>query len=271
MEDADDVDARAVVLKRFSVDVDSYAELNAPVLARAAQPLLDALDLSGARRILDLGAGTGKMLAALRAQAPHASVVGVDFAEPMIRRARQDTGAPVAIMDVTRLGFAGAVADIAVSAFVLRFLPDPLWALREQRRVLARGGAAGVVVWGAGRDAPYETLLEKVLDEHGAAPYIGRSVLTDDALDDEDKLRAAMQVAGFAAPRTWTSELVSTFTAASFLDFAQRGLDRFRGRFNSLEGSARVQALDAAADQFIAAGLATGEDRTSVVYGIDTA
>lgn len=118
--------------------------------------LLDALDLSDARRILDLGTGTGLMLGSLRRPAPRAAVVGVDLAAPMVQRARRDTGAPVAVMDVTQLALAHGVADIAVSAFALRFLPDPGAALREQRLELASGGVAGVVVWGAGRDSAHE-------------------------------------------------------------------------------------------------------------------
>ncbi len=268
---ADDVDARSVVLERFSVDVDSYAELNAPLLAQAAQPMLDALDLSGADRILDLGAGTGLMLQSLRTQAPRAKVVGVDLAAPMLSRARRDTGAPVAVMDVTQLAVAEGVADIAVSAFVLRFLPDPAAALREQHRVLRSGGVAGVAVWGADRDAPHEALFDKVLDEHGAAPYTGGSVLTDEQLDDPAKLRAALRAAGFADARTWKGILAWTFTTQSYLDFAQRALDHFRQRLGTLDEQTRTRAIAAAAERLVAAGIATGEDQTSVVYGIGTA
>lgn len=83
-------------------------------------------------------------------------------------------------MDFTQLALAHSVADIAVSAFVLRFLPDPGAALREQRLELASGGVAGVVVWGRGLRLGARRLLDKVFDEHEAARYTGGSVLTDD-------------------------------------------------------------------------------------------
>jgi SAM-dependent methyltransferase len=266
----DAVDEMGAVLERFSVDVDSYAELNAPLLFRAAEPLLDAIDLTSAERIVDLGTGTGRLLRCLQERAPHASVVGTDLVMAMLQRAHEDTAAPVAAMDVTRLALGDSIADVAVSAFVLRFLTDPTEALREQHRVLRVGGVAGVVVWGTAADATHEALFDEVLDEHGAAPYVFGRPLTDKLLDDPDKLRAAMEAAGFPRPRTRAAELVWSFTAQSFLDYAQRALDHFRQRCASLDPQTRRRALRVAADRLVTAGLATGEDRSGVVYGIAT-
>ncbi|MGB9377695.1 MAG: methyltransferase domain-containing protein [Mycobacteriales bacterium] len=261
-------DKRSALIERFSARVDSYAELNAPLLRQAAQPLLDQLDLTGARRILDLGAGTGSILGWLAARAPQARCVGVDLSAAMLSRARRDTQAPVAAMDVARLALADGVADVAVSTFVLRFVPDPLVALREQRRILADGGVAGVAVWGAAEDSPHEALLDRILDENGADPFVSRVVLTDDTLHDPAKLRAAMVTAGFAEPHTWGGELVRPFTAQSFVDFAQRGLERFRQRLAGLDDQTRASVLTTAVEQLSEAGLATGEDRSPVVYGL---
>ena len=268
MDDAEE--GLGAVVRRFSVDVDAYAELNAPLLFRAAEPLLHAIDFAPAKRIVDLGTGTGRMLLALQERAPHASVIGTDVVQAMLQRAREDTGAPVAVMDVSRLALGDGVADVTFSAFVLRFLTDPIEALREQHRILRAGGVAGVVVWGAAEDAAHETLLDEVLDEHGAAPYVFGQPLTDNLLDDPDKLRTAMETAGFPNPRTWAAELVWSFTARSFLDFAQRALDHFRQRCASLDPQTRKQALRVAADRLATAGMATGEDRSGVVYGLAT-
>src|SRR6266436_1839273 len=97
---ADAADGHGAVVERFSVDVDAYAELNAPLLYRAAAPLLDAIDLASANRIVDLGTGTGRLLLSLQERAPQARVFGTDLVQAMLLRAREDTGAPVAAMDV---------------------------------------------------------------------------------------------------------------------------------------------------------------------------
>jgi trans-aconitate 2-methyltransferase len=43
-----------------------------------AEEVLALLDLNGARRILDVGCGNGKITAEIAARVPHATVLGVD-------------------------------------------------------------------------------------------------------------------------------------------------------------------------------------------------
>jgi SAM-dependent methyltransferase len=261
-------DDRAGVVERFSSDVDSYVELNAPLLARAAAPIVDAVDPPDEGLVVDLGTGTGLMLDLLRRRVPNAQVVGLDLVEAMLRRARADTGAPVVIGDVTRLPIADDSVAASVSAFVLRFLNEPGAALREQRRVLRPGGRAGVVVWGPAEDAPQEALLSAVLDEYGAPAYESPTPLTDVALDDSDKLAAALMTAGFAAPRAWQSEITTSYDADSFITFATRALDRYRQRLGGLSEPARAKALNSARQRLAAELPPSFDDVIPVVYAV---
>ena len=93
--------------------------------------------------VLDVGAGTGDMALALLHRWPGITVVGVEPAMEMMRLGRDKPGAlnvHWAQGDGLRLPFPDAHFDTAVSAFVLRNVPDVPTALAEQCRVVRPGG-----------------------------------------------------------------------------------------------------------------------------------
>jgi SAM-dependent methyltransferase len=100
------------------------------------------------RRVLDLGAGTGVAgRAALGAGAQ--SVVGADSALGMLRRC--GAGVRAVAADVTALPFRDGCFDVALAAFCLGHLADPVAGLREARRVAAGLAASS---FAAGWDHP---------------------------------------------------------------------------------------------------------------------
>jgi len=101
-------------------------------------------------RLLDLGTGTGRMLAVLGERA--AAMTGFDVNQDMLTlaRARQEEGAvPVHADlrqgDILALPVEDGVADGTVIHQVLHFLADPGAALAEAARVLVPGGRLLVV------------------------------------------------------------------------------------------------------------------------------
>ncbi len=94
-------------------------------------------------RVLDVGAGTGRLAAAVHANDPTRRVVGVDFALEMLRQA--DSGAQMAAGDAQRLPFADGEFDAVVSGFLVRNLSDTERGLREQVRVLRPGGMLAIL------------------------------------------------------------------------------------------------------------------------------
>ncbi len=116
----------------------------------AARDLL--VPASGARfeRLLDLGTGTGRMLAVLADRAE--AMVGFDTNQDMLAfaRARAEQGgvpghAELRQGDILALPVEDGGADAAVIHQVLHFLPDPGAALAEAARALAPGGRLLVV------------------------------------------------------------------------------------------------------------------------------
>ncbi len=101
----------------------------------------DLLDLRPGQRVLDVGCGTGVLLPAFaRLVSPGGHVVGIDYAEPLLRQARDRVEAAgiaelvtLQVADAHRLPFPDARFDAAHVERVLMHLDDPDAALRELR------------------------------------------------------------------------------------------------------------------------------------------
>ncbi len=109
--------------------------------------LLAMLAPAAARRVLDLGCGTGHFAVQLAARYADAAIVAVDIAEGMLRHAR--TGAPDHRIewvcgDAEQLPLAPASIGLVFSNLALQWCANPLPAFAEIARVLAPGGQAAI-------------------------------------------------------------------------------------------------------------------------------
>lgn len=122
-----------------------YDSLWSPVIRPPALSVIESLDLAGAARVLDVGAGTGALLGALRAAVPDGSILSVDPALQMLQHAHKHRGAVAALADAAALPFGTSTIDAVLLAYVLFHLLDPGAGLREAARVLRAGGRLGTV------------------------------------------------------------------------------------------------------------------------------
>jgi demethylmenaquinone methyltransferase/2-methoxy-6-polyprenyl-1,4-benzoquinol methylase len=96
-------------------------------------------------RVLDACCGTGDLAVAAR-KAGAGEVVGVDFSERMLERARRKAPEVEWIRaDVLALPFGDASFDAAVVGFGVRNVEDLAAGLKEFRRVLRPGGRLGIL------------------------------------------------------------------------------------------------------------------------------
>ena len=96
-------------------------------------------------RVLDAACGTGDLAVAdLRAGAT--AVVGLDFSEAMLSRARRKASQLEWVQgDMLEMPFADASFDAATVGFGIRNVADLELGLRELRRVLRRGGRLAIL------------------------------------------------------------------------------------------------------------------------------
>jgi ubiquinone/menaquinone biosynthesis C-methylase UbiE len=194
---------RRTVADHYSRNAERYATFENVRSRAQATPVLDALPLAGATRVLDVGTGPGTLLPELTRRSPRALVVGVDASEGALSRARRDLPHPLAVMDTNRLALTDESFDVVTFSFSLFHLPDPATGLGQAARVLRPGGAVGVVTHDAShpRDpAPATTLVESLLARFG--PDV-RPIPPFVEAVTEASARELLEAGGFVSVRTW--------------------------------------------------------------------
>ena len=220
---------------RYDAIADGYAEWWAPIHLPGTLALLDEMapDVeTGARRILDVGCGTGALAVAAVRRWPHIEVDAIDASSGMLRiaqrhassltRAERDRLALTQAL-ADRLPFDEAVFDLGVSAFVLQLVPSRYRALCEIRRVLRPGGRIRYVTWLRAEERfAADTVYDEVRLEIGLEP---RWDDDDESSSDTDDIAspgaavAQLRRAGFAEAQAHGSVLVHRFTPEGYVGF----------------------------------------------------
>jgi SAM-dependent methyltransferase len=156
MNRADDQAALASERRRaeWTERVERYARDAAPRTYPFAEALVALLPPAVGAHVLDLATGTGLVaVEAARRVGPRGSVLATDFLpawEPFVRStasAARVANVMFASMPAEALALPDESFDVAYCQFGLMFVPEPLRALREMRRVLRPGGRIGISVW----------------------------------------------------------------------------------------------------------------------------
>ena len=103
--------------------------------------------------VLDVGAGTGALAAAVAAAAPAGRVIGIDPSAAYVafaRAKRSNDRSEFEVGDARQMRFSDATFDRTLSLLVLNFIPDAGTALREMTRVTRPGGTVAAAVWDYG-------------------------------------------------------------------------------------------------------------------------
>lgn len=130
--------------------------------------MIRAAGIRSGHRVLDVCAGTGASLAAVReAVGPRGAAVGVDFTAAMLEHAEGHR----VMGDALRLPFGDEVFDAAVSAFALRDVADQGRSIAEMVRVTRPGGAVAILEVGRPSRQPLRAGFD--LWFQGAVPRLG--------------------------------------------------------------------------------------------------
>ena len=132
--------------------------------ARPFNDLMAHVDAPGARRVADLGCGTGSLTADLLTTWPAARVVGVDSSPEMMEQAarRQIPGRLEFELGDLRHWEPDEPLDVLVSNATLQWVPDHLAVLERLASLLAPGGVLAIQVPGNFGEPTHRLLADLV-------------------------------------------------------------------------------------------------------------
>jgi SAM-dependent methyltransferase len=242
---------------RYDRIAEGYAAWWAPVHRPGTLGLLDEVEpdvAAGARRLLDVGCGTGTMAVDAVRRWPDVELDAVDASAGMLGIAAREADRLPA-EDRRRLRHRQALADelpfdddtfdVALSAFVLQLVPSRFRALREMRRVLRPGARLAYVTWlrGGDRFRP-DDAYDEARQAVGLEPRWDDDDVDDDADPGNDDVPspaaavAQLRRAGFGRASARAAMLVHPFTPDGYLGFLARFDDE--DEFSSLPPDQRA-------------------------------
>ena len=208
------------VFNRFYQDYDAWYQT--PMGAFVDQVETDALwsllAPNPGMRILDVGCGTG--LQSLKLARHGCEVTGIDIAPNMLHEAVRKSGEEGLSIDFRRMDcqqmeFPDNSFDAAISMAAFEFIPDPLRAYREMRRVVKPGGL--IVIGIIQREGDWASLYASDICKGTAYEYATFRSLEDlRALDTQgfDRALECLFVPPGEPDEAYTADTEQTLAAA---------------------------------------------------------
>ncbi len=128
---------------------DEYDVRWARYVRESTRGTLSRMEIPGGARVLDLGCGTGVLLAELERLQPGLRLVGVDLSHAMLGRARARLPSSVLLTQASgeRLPLPSESRDIVVSVSSMHYWRNAVGVAAEVHRVLRRDGQFVVTDW----------------------------------------------------------------------------------------------------------------------------
>lgn len=137
------------IVEEYRQTAPEYDRRWAHYVDASARATLSRLAVRTDDQVLDIGCGTGTLLAKIADDVPGARLAGVDLVPAMldVARAKLPPEVPLQVARAESLPFEDAAFELAVSNSVLHFLREPDGALREMYRVVRPGGRVAITDW----------------------------------------------------------------------------------------------------------------------------
>jgi len=196
---------------------DEYVNGFGALVCQTIPFLLDAASIAKGMHVLDVGSGPGTVAAAVRDRG--ATAIGIDYAEAMVRQARNNhPDIQFHVGSADSLPFEAEEFDAVVSNFVLHHLAYPDKALREVHRVLRPGKRAAFTVWADREKLEGFAMFFEAFGAHVDLEQMPSSPLH--GVTDYAALDAVMREAGFRETAVtevaieWRIESIDAFLSA---------------------------------------------------------
>ena len=169
--------------------------------------MLDLARIRPGQRILDVAAGAGEpAVSAAERVGPDGYVLATDLSEGIVELARQvalergQAQVETRAMDGEALDLPAASFDAVLCRLGLMYMPHPVTALREWRRVLKEGGRVAVVVFSTPDRNPWGAVPASIIRRRAQLPPPAPGQPGPFSLGDPGVLEDAFRRAGFAQP-----------------------------------------------------------------------
>ncbi|CAL9665976.1 2-methoxy-6-polyprenyl-1,4-benzoquinol methylase, mitochondrial [Streptomyces sp. enrichment culture] len=169
------------------------------------QPLLDAAEITGEHRILDVGCGSGQTTRRAARRAPRGGALGLDLSAPMLAEARtraeeQGIGNVSFVQgDAQVYPFEEGAFDAAISRYGVMFFADPITAFGNVRRALRPGGRLAFVCPADAADNGWVTAIASLRGLLPVGDFGTPGLPGMFSLAAPDRIRDILTAAGFTA------------------------------------------------------------------------
>lgn len=182
-------------------DADAYDRYMGAWSSLLAPIFLDFAGFRGITTVVDVGCGTGNLLASAHGRVPGAQLFGIDPSEVMIQKAASvsDAGDATFLLGTAEQNaLPSHVADFTLSMLVLQEFPDLQAALQGMRRITKPGGVVAACQWDYERMPVVAALTECTAR---VSPSSGDAYKTA-PMATLDQLSGAWSRAGFSSIKT---------------------------------------------------------------------
>ena len=218
--------------------------------------LVDAAVAASARRVLDVGCGTGATTVAMaRRLGAGARCVGIDISEAMIdaaraRAVRERVPATFICDDAETHAFEAESLDMIVSRFGVMFFDDPVRAFANLRGAASSGAALRCIVWRGADENPFMTAAERAAEP--LLPGISRRVPDEPGqfgFADPDRVRDHLTRSGWQGIDITAIDVPCSFPASE-LDLYLSRLGPVGRALEDADDRTRTRVLEAVRPAF---------------------
>ena len=182
--------------------VDKQREMDI-MLNPLGERAIQGLDLSGEKKILDIGCGCGATTLEIAKAVTQGEVIGVDISEPMLERATKTasdmmlTNTSFQVKDVQVDEMPRSYFDIAFSRFGVMFFEDPFEAFKNINHSLKDNGQLSFVCWQHASLNPWQSLSIQVIKEFLDLPAPAPKSPGPFAFEDKSYINEILTESGF--------------------------------------------------------------------------
>lgn len=190
-----------------------------PVQQRVVERLLELIrkEHDQFRTVLDIGCGTGRLLASVNKDYPGLKLTGIDLAFQMLRQAADRLPADAQLVqgDAEQLPFADHYFDLVLSSSTFQWLASLEGSFRQIFRVLQPDGRFLISLFGAGTLYELQNSWRMALEQEGSQ----RDITQDGThrFHTKEQVLQALQSAGFTDCKVWEEQEVAWYPDVAHL------------------------------------------------------